>query len=411
MATPPKPDHPARARRGQGVTADGEFYMPTRVFFGRGAAGQVGTHAATLGARRVMVVTDPGVEAAGLVAPIQDELVAAGLNIVLFNQVEPNPRDIDCLAGADLARPAQVGAFAAVGGGSAIDTAKCISLLVTNGGHPRDWEDFGALRRNPLPVLAIPTTAGTGSEVSPSAVITDTERQKKMNLFDMRNCPRIALVDPDLTLSCPPSLTAAAGMDALSHAVDALHCQLATPASDALALEGARLVAAYIRLAYNSPADIVARSGMAQGSLVAGIAVGLTDVAGAHCLAEAIGGLYGHPHGYCCAVSMPPIMEYNLGVSAAKYARLAQSFGVEREGRSDDQLARLAIEFIRQLNHDLKVPAMSELILAEDLSLLGSKAEQNTSTPSNPRHADSQAFQAMFVRELDGATGADRGET
>jgi alcohol dehydrogenase class IV len=404
MATPPKPDHPALSRRGQGVTADGEFYLPTRVFFGRGVAARVGIHATSLKAQRVMVVTDPGVEAAGLVAPIWDALVAAGLDVVLFQQVEPNPRDVDCLAGAGLARPAQVDAFVAVGGGSAIDTAKCISLLLTNGGHPRDWEDFGALRHSPLPVLAIPTTAGTGSEVSPSAVITDTERHKKMNLFDMRNCPRIALVDPDLTLSCPPSLTAASGMDALSHAVDALHCRLATPASDALALEGARLVAAYIRRACTSPADIVARSGMAQGSLAAGIAVALTDVAGAHCLAEAIGGLYGHPHGYCCAVSMPPVMEYNLGVSGGKYARLAQSFGIDREGRSDDELARLAIEFIRQLNHDLQVPAMSDLIAAGDLPLLGRKAEQNTSTPSNPRDADAQAFEAMFARELERAT-------
>jgi alcohol dehydrogenase class IV len=128
--------------------------------------------------------------------------------------VEPNPRDIDCLAGTELARDAHVEALVAVGGGSPIDTAKCIALLLTNGGHPRDWEDFGALHTTPLPVLAIPTTAGTGSEVSPSAVITDTERK-----------------------------TAASGMDALSHAVDSLHCRLATPASDALALEGARLVA------------------------------------------------------------------------------------------------------------------------------------------------------------------------
>jgi alcohol dehydrogenase len=404
VGNPAKPDHPALVRRGEGVTADGEFYMPTRVFFGRGVAGQAGTRIGGLGAGRVMLVTDPGVEAAGLMAPVRDDLVAAGLDVVVFNQVEPNPRDIDCLAGAELARHARVDAFVAVGGGSPIDSAKCISLLLTNGGHPRDWEDFGTLRHTPRPVLAIPTTAGTGSEVSPSAVITDTERKKKMNLFDMRNCPQIALVDPDLTLSCPPSLTAASGMDALSHAVDALHCRLATPASDALALEGARLVASAIRAAYSSPGDIVARAGMAQGSLTAGIAVGLTDVAGAHCLAEAIGGLYGHPHGYCCAASMPPIMEYNLPVSAGKYARLAQAFGIEREGRTDDELAGLAIAFIRRLNHDLKVPAMSELIRAEDLALLGLKAEQNTSTPSNPRDADAQAFEAMFARELDDAS-------
>jgi alcohol dehydrogenase class IV len=235
-----------------------------------------------------MVVTDPGVAATGLLDPVVDQLTGAGLEVLPFQAVEPNPRDVDCIAGAELARAAGAVAFVAIGGGSAIDSAKCISLLLANGGHPRDWEDFGALSSDPLPLLAIPTTAGTGSEVSPSAVITDMVRKKKLNLFDPRNCPVIALVDPDLTLSCPPPLTAAAGLDALSHAVDSLHCRLATPASDALALEGARLVAEYIRRAYAEPADIEARAGLAQGSLTAGIAVGLTDVAGARCLAEAI---------------------------------------------------------------------------------------------------------------------------
>jgi alcohol dehydrogenase len=404
------PQHPATTRRGEGVTADGEFYMPTRVFFGRGVAERAGAHAAGLGARRVMLVTDPGVRAAGLADPVSDHLVAAGLEVLVFQRVEPNPRDVDCLAGADLAADFRAGGFVAVGGGSAIDSAKCIALLRTNGGHPRDWEDFGALRHDPLPVLAIPTTAGTGSEVSPSAVITDTARKKKMNLFDMRNCPAVALVDPDLTVSCPPGLTAAAGMDALSHAVDSLHCRLATPASDALALEGARLVATYIRRAAAAGDDIEARCGMAQGSLTAGIAVGLTDVAGAHCLAEAIGGLYGHPHGYCCARSMPPIMEYNLPVSAAKYARLAHAFGIALDGRGDADLGLLAIDFIRQLSRDLAVPAMRDLIRADDLELLGRKAEQNTSTPSNPRPADAAAFTAMFARELDAQAFSSRPE-
>jgi alcohol dehydrogenase len=404
MTSTQQPAHPATTRRGRGVTADGEFYMPTRVFFGRGVAGQAGARAAGLGMHRVLLVTDPGVQAAGLTGPVRENLIAAGLEVVVFQQVEPNPRDTDCLAGADLAADVKADGFAAVGGGSAIDTAKCIALLRTNGGHPRDWEDFGALRNDPLPLLALPTTAGTGSEVSPSAVITDTARKKKMNLFDMRNCPEVALVDPDLTLSCPPALTAAAGMDALSHAVDSLHCRLATPASDALALEGARLVARYIRRAVASPADIEARCGMAQGSLTAGIAVGLTDVAGAHCLAEAIGGLYGHPHGYCCAASMPPIMEYNLPASVDKYARLAHAFGLTAGGAGDEELARAAIEFIRQLNRDLAVPPMRELIRAEDLQLLGQKAEQNTSTPSNPRAADAAAFTAMFAREIDGSS-------
>lgn len=400
MASEHKPDHPALTRRGEGVAADGGFWMPTQVVFGRGVSDQAAAHAVALGARRVMVVTDPGVAAAGLLGPVEDQLRAADLDVTVFDTVEPNPRDVDCLSGAEMASDRDVDVFVAVGGGSSIDTAKCIALLRSNGGHPRDWEDFGALVNDPLPVVAIPTTAGTGSEVSPSAVITDTSRKKKMNLFDMRNCPQVSLVDPDVTFTCPPALTAASGMDALSHAVDALHCRLATPASDALALEGARLVARYIRRAFESPSDVEARCGMAQGSLTAGIAVGLTDVAGAHCLAEAMGGLYGHPHGYCCAESMPPIMEYNLPVSEEKYARLAEAFGIDRKGRDDREMAWAAVEFVRQLNRDLGVPKMRDLIKAEDLALLGEKAEQNTSTPSNPRDVDAAAFRDMFAREI-----------
>jgi alcohol dehydrogenase len=396
-----KPLHPALRRNGWDITADGEFYMPTRALFGRGIAGQVAEHAATLGgAGGVLLVTDPGVVAAGLVAPVEVALTGAGFAVTVFDQVRPNPRDTDCLAGADLIKSGGQRLLVAVGGGSAIDTAKCIGLLLTNGGHPRDWEDFGALRNDPLPVIAIPTTAGTGSEVSPSAVITDMARKKKMNLFDMRNCPRIALVDPDLTLSCPAAVTAASGMDALSHAVDSLHCRLATPASDALALEGARLVALYIRRAFAEPSDIEARCGMAQGSLTAGLAVGLTDVSGAHALAEAMGGLYGHPHGYCCAVSMPPIMTYNLPVSAEKYARLAVALGIDNPGLSQTQLAEAAIGAIRDMNADLRVPPMRDLISAEDLDVLAQKAEANTSTPSNPRTATAADYRVMFAREL-----------
>src|SRR5258705_1222354 len=203
-----KPLHPAPRGTGSGVTADGEFHMPARALFGRGIAGQAPAHVTAFGAKAVPLVTDPGVGAAVLVAPVKAELTDAGIAVRVFDQVRPNPRDVDCLAGAEAMRSGGQQLLAVVGGGSAIDTAKCIALLLTNGGHPRDWEDFGALRDDPLPVLALPTTAGTGSEVSPSAVITDTARKKKMNLFDMRNCPQVALVDPDLTVSCPASVTA-----------------------------------------------------------------------------------------------------------------------------------------------------------------------------------------------------------
>ncbi len=307
--------HPATVRQGVGVAADGTFDMPTRVQFGRGVVGTLAHEVNALGARRVMVVTDPGVVAAGLLDGGLASLQDGGVETLVFDKVQGNPRDVHCLEGAELARSADIDLLVGFGGGSPIDTAKCIGVLLSNGGHPRDWEDFGALRHRPVPTVAVPTTAGTGSEVSPSAIITDTERHKKMNLFDPRICPTLALVDPDLTFSMPASTTAATGLDALSHAIDALHCRLDTPASDGMALEGARLVALYLRRAFADGSDVEARCGMAQASLVAGLAVGITDVAGCRSIAEAIGATYHHPHGVTCAVGLPMIMRYNMATS------------------------------------------------------------------------------------------------
>lgn len=392
--------HPALARTGEGVCATGSFNMPTRAEFGRGIAATAGAEATALGARTALVVTDPGVRAAGLDAAIVASLREAGLETAVFDHVQPNPRDLHCLEGAEVARKVGADVLVGVGGGSAIDTAKCIGVLMTNGGHPRDWEDFGALVHDPVAVIAVPTTAGTGSEVSPSAIITDTIRRKKMNLFDPRICPRVALVDPDLTLSMPPAMTAATGMDALSHAVDSLHCRLATPASDAMALEGARLVGLYLRRAHSSPGDVEARCGMAQASLVAGLAVGITDVSGCHCLAEAIGAVYDHPHGVCCAATMPAIMEYNLAASADRYARLAVAFGLDVAGLDETSAAQAAIDEVRRLNADLRIPPLGDLIREADLDLLAEKAAANTSAPSNPRDVDAAAFRTMFAASL-----------
>jgi alcohol dehydrogenase len=395
------PLHPALARTGTGVAADGTFDMPTRVQFGRGVASTLAEEAQRLEGTHVMVVTDPGVEAIGLVDPLVKQLQEAGLAVTVFDKVQPNPRDVHCIEGAELAKAQGADLLVGIGGGSPIDTAKCIAVLLTNGGHPRDWEDFGTLRRRPVPSVAIPTTAGTGSEVSPSAIITDTVRMKKMNLFDPRICPNVALVDPDLTFSMPPHVTAATGMDALSHAIDSLHCLLDTPASDAMALEGARLNALYLERAYTDGSDVEARCGMAQASLVAGIAVGITDVSGCHSIAEAIGAVYDHPHGVCCAVGLPMIMGFNLPASADKYARLAHAFGIDTTGQGAHEAAERAIDYVRDRNGRLGIPELADLIDEADLDLLAEKAFANTSTPSNPLSPGVAAFRRMFVDELE----------
>lgn len=392
-------EHPANVRRGSGISADGTFHMPTRAQYGRGVFDTLAAEAQGFGAKRVMIVSDPGVIGLGLVDRAADQLRGAGIEVVVFSKVQPNPRDIHAIEGAELAKEQGIDLLVGIGGGSPIDTAKCIGVLLTNGGHPRDWEDFGTLKADPVPVIAVPTTSGTGSEVSPSAIITDTVRKKKMNLFDPRICPAVALVDPDLTFSVPPAVTAATGMDALSHAIDSLHCRLDTPASDGMALEGARLVALYLERATTDGSDVEARCGMAQASLVAGLAVGITDVAGCHSIAEAIGATYDTPHGITCAVGLPMIMEYNLPVSQPKYVRLAHAFGLPA-GADDEATARSAIEYVRGLNERLGIPQLHELIDPADLDLLAAKALANTSTASNPVAADATDFRGIFEREL-----------
>ena len=175
--TADKPVHPALRRNGTGITADGEFHMPTRVLFGRGVSRQVAEHVVALGGGPVLLVTDPGVRAAGLLTDVQAVLEARGVEAHVFEQVRPNPRDLDCLAGADLARAAGIRVLVAVGGGSAIDSAKCIALLLTNGGHPRDWEDFGALRDDPLPTIAIPTTPIPTAPIIPATASAIKDRR------------------------------------------------------------------------------------------------------------------------------------------------------------------------------------------------------------------------------------------
>ncbi len=337
---PSGPVHPALRRKGTGITADGEFYMPDSRPVRPRHRRPGGRARRRLGRVFVLLVTDPGVRSAGLVAPVERTLATSGIDVTIFDQVEPNPKDTDCLAGAELMRAGGQRALVAVGGGSSIDTAKCIGLLLTNGGHPRDWEDFGALRQRPAPGDRDPDHGRDRQRGQPVGGHHGHRPQEEDEPLRSAELPRVALVDPDLTFSCPPAVTAAAGMDAMSHAIDSLQCLLATPASDALALEGARLVAKYLRRAYADPSDVEARCGMAQGSLTAGLAVGLTDVSGAHALAEAMGGLYGHPHGYCCAVSLPPIMKFNLPVSAEKYARLAFALDVGQPGAEEGELAR-----------------------------------------------------------------------
>ena len=356
------------------------FQLPTKVRFGFGVSAALGEEAAALG-RRALVVTDPGVRRAGIADGPLAALRDAGLTVALFHGVSGNPRDHECLAAAEAGRALGADMVVAVGGGSPMDTAKTAAALLANGGTPQDWEAPARLDRPPLPVVAVPTTSGTGSEVTFYAVVTDTARHVKMSLFDPRLAPAVALVDPGLTMTLPAAVTASTGMDALTHAVEAATCRLANPVSDALAKEAIGLVARHLPTAVRDGANREARAGTMMGSLLAGMAFGNTDVGSVHCLAEAIGGRYDTPHGVANAVFLPLVFAHNAAAFPEHHAAVAAALGLGGESAAD------AVAAVAALAREVGIPRLRDLpgIDPADFPALAEAAKRNVSDPSNCR--------------------------
>jgi alcohol dehydrogenase len=363
------------------------FNLPTRVRFGFGVSAELGGSVEDLGVARVLVVTDPGVRAAGLLDGPLASLAAAGIEATVFDSISGNPRDHECLAAAEAGRTFGAEAVVGVGGGSPMDAAKTAAVLLTNGGSPQDWEYPAQPAVDPLPIVAVPTTAGTGAEVTFYAVVTDTARKFKMSLFDTRIAPRAALVDPALTMTMPPAVTAATGMDALTHAVEAFTGNLAHPITDALAKEAIGLIARWLPSAVRDGSDRDAREGMMLGSLLAGMAFGNTDVAAVHCLAEAIGGRYDTPHGVANSVFLPHVFAFNAEAFAARHAEVAAALGLDVRDVPAAAAAAMATRTIADLTREVGIPRFRDLPgpTPADFPDLAEAAKRNVSDPSNPR--------------------------
>lgn len=375
------------------------FVLPTRVEYGADVVDTVGKEAEKLGGGRVLIVTDQGVNETGLVDLVRDMLDHKHVKSFVFSDVVPNPRDHDCVTGAACAGEVKADLLVAIGGGSVMDTAKTIACLVTHGGKPQDWVGV-PLEKDVLPVICIPTTAGTGSEVTSSAVITDTERKFKMTLSDVRLAPRVALVDPAVTLSMPRGLTASTGMDALTHAIEAYTCKLAQPITDGLALQAIQLICRSIRTAVQDGSNLEARSDMMLGSLIAGMAFGNADVAGVHCLAEALGGLYDTPHGVANSVFLPYVFEFNVPSNPAKHAAVATAMGLNVSGLSEAQACESASEELKKMSRDIGIPRLRDLpgVNSKDFPFLAENSAKNGSNLSNPREATKEDYLALLEK-------------
>jgi alcohol dehydrogenase len=364
------------------------FALPTTIVFGPGCLARLGELAGGMGASKPLVITDPGVVKAGL----PDKLVEAlGARPLIFDGVEANPRDYNAAAAARAYREAGADSLIALGGGSPIDCAKAAGVLIAHGAEDiRRFEGRGEAAKPITPLLAIPTTSGTGSELTFSAVITDTARRCKMTIKNAYTAARIALCDPLLTLSVPAAVTAATGMDALTHAIEAYTALCAEPLADAAALYAVELIAASLPAAFKDGTDREARSKMLMGSMLAGIAFSHADVASVHCIAEALGGSYDLPHGVCNAVILPHVMEYNMPYCRERYARIGRAMGA---GGGGAEGARATVEAVRRLALDLRLPRFSELgIKKEDYPAIAAASERNGSNPSNPRPMDRENY-------------------
>ena len=373
-----------------------EFILPTRIKFGLGVAGQLANELEALGARKVLIVTDRGIAGAGLLDRVTESLKGK-VEFTVYDGVEENPKDRNVEEAAEFARRNGADCVVALGGGSPIDAAKAVCVLALQGGRAKDYKGKGKIKDKCLSLVTIPTTSGTGSEVTFSSVITDTDENYKFTIKSPAIAAKVALVDPELTLTVPPAGTASTGIDALTHAIEGYTANVTEPIAEALGLYAIELIAANLKEAVHNGNSIEARTGMMLGSLLAGLCFSHSDVGSVHCMAEALGGMYDAPHGLCNAILLPYVMEYNLPEAEYKYARIARAMGIENG--DDKQAAILGIEKIRKISKDIGLPSFKSLnIREEDLEELAGMSAENISTDSNPRRIDKQGYLALFKK-------------
>jgi len=333
-----------------------QIMFPGKVRFGVGALDTIGDEANKLAAKHALIVTDPGVYKAGLADSVKERLSKAKLSVDVFPEAEPEPTFPRLNAAAEQFGKESYDLLLGVGGGSSMDTAKGLSILLAHGGKGQDYGGVDKVPGPGIPIFTLPTTAGTGSEVTNIAIFDDTEKGRKLGIVSPYLLARLALVDPTLTYGCPPKVTAASGIDALIHAIECYTGTKANTFSDALALEAMRLIAGNLRTAVKNGSDKEARNRMSEGALMAGIAFGNSGVAAVHALAYPLGSRFHVPHGVANGVLLPYVTECNLSANLPRYAIVAQMLGVKTQGLSLQKAAEKGLEAIKALAADIGIP-------------------------------------------------------
>ncbi|EOA6547115.1 L-threonine dehydrogenase [Vibrio vulnificus] len=374
------------------------FFIPTVNLMGAGCLKDAADSIKAQGFTKGLIVTDKILNQIGVVKRVQDLLSERHVETVVFDGTQPNPTIGNVNAGLALLKQNECDFVISLGGGSPHDCAKGIALVAANGGEIADYEGVDKSAKPMLPLIAINTTAGTASEMTRFCIITDEERHIKMAIVDKHTTPLISVNDPELMLAKPASLTAATGMDALTHAVEAYVSIAATPITDAVAIKAIELIQAHLRTAVAHGDDIEAREQMAYAQFMAGMAFNNASLGYVHAMAHQLGGFYDLPHGVCNAILLPHVQRYNAQVCPERLRDVAKAMGVNVEGMSAEQGAEAAIDAIVALAKDVGIPAgIRELgAKSEDIPTLADNALKDACGFTNPKQATHEEISAIF---------------
>lgn len=376
------------------------FILNETSFFGPGARQELPEAIRRLGKSKPLIVTDKGLLQFGVAAMVTDVLDKAGIPYTIFSDVKPNPTVSNVNAGIKAFKEAGADMLVAIGGGSSIDTAKAVGIVVAN----PEFADIVSLegcaptKHKSVPIIALPTTAGTAAETTINYVIIDEQKQKKMVCVDPNDIPAVAIIDAELMYSLPAGLTAATGMDALTHAIEGYITKAAWELSDMFEIEAIRMISRYLPVAVSDPRNPEGRNGMAVAQYVAGMAFSNVGLGLVHGMAHPLGSLFDIPHGVANAVLLPTVMEFNKPCCVEKYGKIAEAMGVNISGMTPDEAAQAAVDTVKALSARVGIPArLSDLGIKEaDVEPLSLQAIEDVCTPGNPREVALDDIRALY---------------
>ena len=366
-------------------------------YHGSGAIQEIATEAKARGFKKALVCSDPDLIKFGVTAKVTDILDKNGLEYELYSEIKPNPTIDNVKHGVETFKKSGADYLIAIGGGSSMDTSKAIGIIIANPEFEdvRSLEGVAPTKKPCVPIIAVPTTAGTAAEVTINYVITDVERKRKFVCVDPHDMPIIAIVDPDMMSSMPKGLTASTGMDALTHAIEGYTTKAAWEMTDMFHLKAIEIIARSLRSAVANEKE--GREGMALGEYIAGMGFSNVGLGIAHSMAHTLGAVYDTPHGVACAMMLPIVMEYNADCTGEKYREIARAMGVKGvDDMSVEEYRKAAIDAVAQLSVDVGIPTKLEAIKEDDLDFLAESAHADACAPGNPKDASVEDLKALF---------------